>query len=745
MTERKMTRCFMNGKTCIYEREIDDVIASHVNIDGATKSRASYDKKKAFFIMPFGEQLDVLYQWELAPFFRNGGSGSGDDYYKCSPERADDVRQVGFIICEKICKKIQEADYIVADLSFDNPNVFYELGLAAALRKKIVPICVEDKCAGRLNDISKLGIHDLFSYPRFGTPKDGIQEKVWLLDNLDYNFEQMSGDNIVILHAASHTISTWPDNNKEESDRNEEVYDFGALCKTAVKAAVNHIFSQENIERRPELKLYDKKRIAKIDPECVDSNSTFSTVIAKCKLASCVLVDVSEHSAISNFFWLGYIHGIGGNAIPINSYGRFKPSDKKSLSPFDIRALWHIAFREDHPSDLLKSLQQILEHIYIRKAKNLNREAFWKNILKDNQVSIFLGSLYLEDLGRNTIGDWDYRTAAEIANYLSISKETMKVTLKSPLPKWESKTGESKPDDKYLERLKEQLQDNSIIIGSADVNDLTEVALCKILDQTPFSQILDTDARFTGYIAYKKYSKRTEKNFPETAFYKRDNDNSDSRGFIIQEGAALRKELMERHVSPGANDLGGVRRLLGQLVVAKNPFAPGKWIVIISGISGPATLGIAQMLTGCMYEEFTINNKQQDQKDKQQDQKELSHEIKTFISKYSETAKAESPLQNIETCKVVCNALSEYLVNDRVAYDTLSEYMLSRLLEIANKEGGEVNALVSVYVYHPTPSETSYSNDERKVIVWDFPNLSDFMKRSWSNPNSLWCTKNQHF
>lgn len=739
MTERKMTRCFMNGKSCIYEREIDDVIASHINIDDATQSRESYDRKKAFFIMPFGEQLDVLYQWELAPFFRNGGSGHGDDNYKCSPERADDVRQVGFIICEKICKKIQEADYIVADLTFDNPNVFYELGLATALRKKIVPICVEDKSTERLEKIqSKLGIRNLFSYPRFGTPKGRIQDYVWPLKNL-YNFEQMSGDDIVILYAAGHTISTWPDKNKEEFDKNEEVYDFGALCKTAVKAAVNQIFSPGNVELRPELKLYGNERIENIDPECIDSDSTFRDVIDKCRFASCVLVDVSEQSAISNFFWLGYIHGIGGNAIPINSYSRSKPADKKSLSPFDIRALWHIAFREDHPSDLLKSLQQILEHIYIRKAKNLNREAFWKNILKDNQVSIFLGSLYLEDLGRNTIGDWDYRTAAEIANYLSISKETMKVTLKSPLPKWESKAGDSKPDDKYIERLKEHLQDNSIIIGSADVNDLTEVALCKILDQTPFSQIPETDERFTGYIAYKKYSKRTEKNFPETAFYKRDNDNSDSRGFIIQEGAALRKELMERHVSPGDNDLGAVRRLLGQLVVAKNPFAPGKWIVIISGISGPATLGIAQMLTGCMYEEFTIN-------DKQQDQKELSREIKGFISQYSEVIGAEAPLQKTEIYEVVSSALSEYLANDRVAYDSLSEYMLSHLLEIANKKGGQVNALVSVYVYHPTPSETSYSNDERKVIVWDFPNLSNFMRKSWSNPNSIWCdyTKNQH-
>jgi hypothetical protein len=59
-------------------------------------------------------------------------------------------------------------------------------------------------------------------------------------------------------------------------------------------------------------------------------------------------------------------------------------------------------FREDHAVELSNSLSEILEYIYVRKAKYLNREAFWKDILKDNKVSIFLGRLYLDDLGRNS-------------------------------------------------------------------------------------------------------------------------------------------------------------------------------------------------------------------------------------------------------------------------------------------------------------------------------------------------------
>ncbi|NTW16607.1 MAG: hypothetical protein HGA41_04000, partial [Syntrophaceae bacterium] len=653
------------------------------------------------------EQLDVLYQWEIAPFFKNGGRDPGDARYRCTPERADDVRQVGFIICEKICRKIQEADYIVADLSFDNPNVFYELGLAAALRKEIVPICAGDLLQPRQSRLlSELGIPKLLPYPRFDMLEERINDYVWRPGTTYADFEQMSGDHIAILQDIRHTILG--------SSCYGDKYDFGALCRTAVGTAAAEIFSESNMKQKPELRLYDKVRIEAIKvPKCVcPSGSPYGSVIEACKSSACVLVDVTVEEAAANFFWLGYIHGIGGNAIPVNSYSRDTDKGERP-APFDIRALWHVAFRDDHPKDLLTSLQQILEHIYIRKARNLNREAFWKDILKDNRVSIFLGSLYLEGLGRNTIGDWDYRTAAEITNYLSTSKETMKVTLESPLPKREGSL-----DVGYIKWLKNQLRDNTIIVASADVNDLTEVALCNVLGLEPFTPILATNKKFKGYIAHKKYSTKAEQLFPETAFYVREKGDEDSRGFIIQEGAALRKELMEKHAYPKGGEMSGVRRLLGQLVVAKNPFTKGKWIVIVSGISGPATLGIAQMLTGCMYKEFTINNlgKGDDA---------VRNQIEEPVSRYSTIVREGSPLPLTDV--------------GRIPYEALSEHMLTNILKTAELSQGEVNALIAVDVYYPPKSDSTYSNDERKIIGWEFVDITDFLGKPWANPNDLGC------
>lgn len=695
--ERKMALCFMNGKSCIYERDIDDRL----------ESRNSAGERKAFVIMPFGEQLDVLYQWEIMPFFKNGGRDPGEQKFVCKPERADDVRQVGFIICEKICRKIQEADYIVADVTYDNPNVFYELGLAAALRKEIVPICAGDALKVRQEKLAlELGIPKLLPYPRFDKLEDRISDYVWQIGGAYGEFEQMAGDRISILQDARHTIAGSP--------KYGDKYDFGALCRTAVGTALADIFSPGNMEKKPELRLYDQQRIAAIKtPTCVSPcGSAHTVVINACRSAACVLVDVTIEEATANYFWLGYIHGIGGNAIPVNSYVHDTQRGDQP-SPFDIRALWHIAFRADHPTDLLTSLQQILEHIYIRKARNLNREAFWKDILKDNRVSIFLGSLYLDGLGRNTIGDWDYRTAAEITNYLSTSKETMKVTLESPLPK-----REGKPNKGYIEWLTGQLRDNTIIVGSADVNDLNEVALCRVLGQEPFKPILPSNKKFKGYIAHKKYAKAAEQDFPLTAFYVREKADMDSRGFIVQEGAALRKELMEDHAYPKGGQESGVKRLLGQLVVARNPFALGKWIVIISGISGPATLGIAQMLTGCMYKEFTINNlKPIDTADWPQ--------VDETVTRYAAIVREGSPLPLEE--------------GTRFPYEALSEHMLTALLRTAERSEGEINALVAVDVYYPRKTDSTYSNDERRVVGWEFVDISEALGKDWANPNDLGC------
>lgn len=54
-------------------------------------------------------------------------------------QKADDIFRSGSVM-EKVAEQIQRASILVADLSGRNPNVFYELGLAHALGKKVILI-----------------------------------------------------------------------------------------------------------------------------------------------------------------------------------------------------------------------------------------------------------------------------------------------------------------------------------------------------------------------------------------------------------------------------------------------------------------------------------------------------------------------------------------------------------------------------------------------------------------------------
>src|ERR1035437_9559458 len=133
----RVNPCFMTGKGCVYTDQIDQALAL----------REEQEACKGFMIMPFRPRLRVFFENCLRPFFYSNydrdadfNVGSQPNANKFSLERADDVSRPGIIICEGICKRIQESDFIVADISVPNDNVFYELGLAYGIGNKILLI-----------------------------------------------------------------------------------------------------------------------------------------------------------------------------------------------------------------------------------------------------------------------------------------------------------------------------------------------------------------------------------------------------------------------------------------------------------------------------------------------------------------------------------------------------------------------------------------------------------------------------
>ena len=84
----------------------------------------------AFMIMPFGpDDLQVVYEDFLRPTLEA----------RClvTCVRADDIFGSG-VVMDDIRRAIQEADIVIADLTGQNANVFYEVGIAHAVDKPVL-------------------------------------------------------------------------------------------------------------------------------------------------------------------------------------------------------------------------------------------------------------------------------------------------------------------------------------------------------------------------------------------------------------------------------------------------------------------------------------------------------------------------------------------------------------------------------------------------------------------------------
>lgn len=80
--------------------------------------------------MPFSTQFDGIWLSVIKPTIQE----LNDECY-----RVDDFFNVGSILND-IFKSIHSADYILADLTIQNPNVYYELGYAHAINKRVILI-----------------------------------------------------------------------------------------------------------------------------------------------------------------------------------------------------------------------------------------------------------------------------------------------------------------------------------------------------------------------------------------------------------------------------------------------------------------------------------------------------------------------------------------------------------------------------------------------------------------------------
>lgn len=90
---------------------------------------------RCFVIQPFSDEFDKLFDEVFAPAIRDAGM---------EPYRVDTEPHVSVPV-ENIEAGIKDSDACLADITTNNPNVWYELGFAVAHGTPVVIVCSDDR------------------------------------------------------------------------------------------------------------------------------------------------------------------------------------------------------------------------------------------------------------------------------------------------------------------------------------------------------------------------------------------------------------------------------------------------------------------------------------------------------------------------------------------------------------------------------------------------------------------------
>ncbi len=94
-------------------------------------------EEKAFVVMQFGSPFDQLYQEVILDVCKE---------FELLPIRADELVGPGLII-EDVTNGLIESKVVLAEITPANPNVYYELGYAHAIRKPVILMVDKDELA----------------------------------------------------------------------------------------------------------------------------------------------------------------------------------------------------------------------------------------------------------------------------------------------------------------------------------------------------------------------------------------------------------------------------------------------------------------------------------------------------------------------------------------------------------------------------------------------------------------------
>jgi hypothetical protein len=602
-------KCFMTHQDCIYERDIQQALSP--------KSR-----KSLFLISPFGSPYNEIFQDIVKP----AGKKAGLDVW-----RADVAFQLGFVMCTKICKLMQEATYVVADLTHDNPNVFYELGLAWGFAKNIVIMRDAELPVSRhFKEILGDPGERLLLYEELWNVRDRLSrnEPTKLAETLGKNVIKvrtpdmdrhrepgayLRARRIHVCCRAGVADAKFYMQEVERAAR--EVAEKEA---TNTKGGRKETPGKEAPEDNPSPKLWDQELVL------IENEKLSKSLPQKFARSKIVVVDVTHYDNepdVSMYFALGLSHGMGRETIPITNRARCR-----RISPFDVRGLWQVYF--DNLEQLQNGLVGILDVIspdFENERQDYPLRFIWDKVLKSAGLTVITcarGGKNDKDRagGRTHVDKWDYASVAELASFLGRKYKQAGIKIEEPREKAETEgLRDVASRDKRVQRIEKSLRSDGnsiIIVGSPDVNDYAEIVLARLCGVPPYQQepckrstddplrdkCWECDEPYglqcLGKRAYLFYKKTIDENNPrKVSDFFRDPPRDDGGDCVLWYGSPC----FCTDGPPAGTAEGKSFGVLTLFKDRKELFAPSdeadRWIILLSGFTGVGTYALAKMLT----------------------------------------------------------------------------------------------------------------------------------------------------
>lgn len=628
-THSRVNPCFMTGKGCVYTDPINETLA-----ESGRQQRAD-----GFHIAPFRPGIRTFTDNCLKPFLREVYTDLGGAGRTIRLEQADEVTRTGIIICEGICKRIQQSSFVVADISLPNANVFYELGLAYGIDHNIVAVYEHrldfpKQLLSPAGALGKSGLRakaytglDLIKWDDFD-----LRDLIWRRsDSTDKWNTRADNTDFIYLELIDQPSDDFREAVAADEDRVEQD-DLPLSLRDHVKSAVGLAMADFLRPEGPSRALPESSRdIIEKHLRVVNvlEADDFTVVRDRIDASYCSIIRTGPSCNPMAYFWLGYAHATGKNVIPVTqvTFDKQAGDDREEVKDlaFDIRAQRHMVFNAKRPDRLRRNFSDTLREMISADFREWSRKRFWGEILAGTrgEVSILTGALHSDEHNREVVGDWDLRAASELATYFA--KHQFAPRIETPVYQIETT---KLPVISYVQKLKQELDlgnKNCVIIASPDVNPLSEIILGKLYGVSTEELFSDKDASWREMSVVKVRKQSGAKDEGQ--------DGRTSKRVFYREVAGLNEQELRgfasKSMDPGGYEPrtldGGVNTNLlpyhsqalnnqesfsiyAHLVIAPNPFSdesqPPKFVVLLNGVSGPATFALTHVLTGGVSEEF---------------------------------------------------------------------------------------------------------------------------------------------